>query len=127
MRVLIVEDDLSVRTVLREVMDLGGHAVAEAGTLLEATQLLDTHGCQVLVSDGSFPKDATGSGVGPYGPVLCQMARSAGVPAILVSGDDALVEDEERRGHVAFRKPYGLFPLLQAVERVARPADRATA
>ncbi len=119
MRILVVDDDASVRALLRQALEAEGHAVVEAETWCEATALLDSHVIELAVVDGRFPKDAASRTVGDYGPVLCQQARGMGARTILLSASDALVEQEARAGYPALQKPVTLRTLLAAVAQAA--------
>ena len=115
MRILICDDQPSIRQVLRTLLEGHGHAVAEAGTLLEATMLLDSRLFQVAIIDGQFPMDPSSSVLGTYGPLLCRQARAVGARALLLSGNDDLVAAAEEAGFPAMRKPFSPAAILEAV------------
>lgn len=81
-RVLLVEDDRAVRTVLRRALERGGFVVTESVDALAALPFVEDPGfaIDVLVSDVMMP--------GMDGPELAARARAArpGLPVVLMSG-----------------------------------------
>lgn len=117
MRILCVDDDAQIRELLRDLLESHGHAVIEAGTLLEGLAILASRMVEVAIVDGAFPKDRTSRCLGAFGPVLTSEARALGVRTLLLSGDDALVEREQRAGFPAMKKPFEIHALLAAIEQ----------
>jgi CheY-like chemotaxis protein len=118
-RVLVVDDSAAVRQLLHAVLEAQGHAVVEAETWCEATDILNTRCIELAVVDGQFPRDQTSPCAEAFGPVVCQQARALGARTVLVSGDGDLVDQEARAGFPALRKPFALRAILQAVETPA--------
>jgi hypothetical protein len=78
---LIVDDDLSVRETLADLLELEGYAPLQAGDAVEALMILRANaGVDVLVTDLTMP--------GADGISLIRRARAfrADLPAILLTG-----------------------------------------
>ncbi|MDD2772206.1 MAG: response regulator [Elusimicrobiales bacterium] len=54
-RVLIAEDDEIMRAMLKAMLEADGYAVLEAGDGLQAWEILDKQGADLLVSDVNMP------------------------------------------------------------------------
>ncbi len=110
MSVLVVDDAPALRRAIAQLLTLeGGYAVREAGTHLEAVELLDQ--VDAVTTDGFFPY-SEGEAVGPWGLALARLARARGKRAILVSADAALVEQARLEGIQALKKPSGILQLV---------------
>jgi putative two-component system response regulator len=81
-RILVVDDDLPVRSVLAAILADSGHHVDTAAGSAEAHQLLDTHPYDLLLSDVNMPD---GSGIELVRHVV---GEHPGVVALMVTGDD---------------------------------------
>ncbi|MFO7724514.1 MAG: sigma-54 dependent transcriptional regulator [Oceanipulchritudo sp.] len=113
-RVLLVEDDASLRAFLEEELEESGFAVLEAGTLAEARRALLENGPDLVLSDLKLPDGR--------GDALLLSARELPVPppVILVTAfgqvDEAV--DALRRGAADFlTKPLDMDHLLLRLER----------
>ena len=115
MRILVVDDDASIRKLLRDVLGMHGHAVIEADTLREGAAILEARMVELAVIDGQVPKDRQSRTAEAFGPALCQQARAMGVRTILMSAEDELIDGELRAGHAALLKPFSLQAILTAV------------
>ena len=115
MRILVVDDDASIRKLLRDVLEMHGHAVIEADTLREGAAILEARVVELAVIDGRVPKDRQSRTVEAFGPALAQRARALGVRTILMSAQDELIDGELRAGHAALLKPFSLQAILAAV------------
>ena len=112
-RVLLVEDDRAVRTVLRRALERGGMIVTESVDALAALPLVEDTGfaIDVLVSDVMM--------FGMDGPELAARARAArpGLPVVLMSG----YAEPSQRARAAdpatsfLAKPFTAAALLTAV------------
>lgn len=117
-RVLLVEDDRSVRVVLRRALERGGVAVTEAADALAALPFIEAPDVpiDVLVTDVMMP--------GMDGPELVARARAVrpGLPVVLMSG----YAEPPQRAAVAgqatlfLAKPFGAAALLTAVTSAIR-------
>ncbi len=72
-RVLIADDDLVVRDVVRRYLERDGMTVSVAGDGHEALRLLGTEPVDVAVLDVMMP--------GPNGLALCRSLRQTGISA----------------------------------------------
>ncbi|MCW2504959.1 MAG: response regulator receiver protein, partial [Actinomycetia bacterium] len=54
--ILIVEDDVSLRELLRFVLERGGHTVHAAGDGAEALSMVDALHPDLLISDHEMPR-----------------------------------------------------------------------
>jgi len=125
-RVLLVEDDLDVRTVARRVLDLAGYTVIEAESGVEALEiaLRERGSIDVLLTDVVMPRMG--------GPELVVRLRSLGVsPAVVfMSGytDDALaLSGMLAEGTPLVHKPFTPETLAGAVRQALRARGPAEA
>ena len=72
-RILLVEDDHSVRVLLEHVLIDAGYEVDSTATAAEARSLLDSVSYELLLADGRFPAGAH--------------AHSAGVEVFIRNGE----------------------------------------
>ena len=98
-RVLVVEDDVAAREVMRRTLDDSGYAVFEAANGREALDKLETSDVDIILLDLMMPvMDGF-----EFLATLRREARHAELPVVVVSAKD-LTEDDRRRlvqGHVA--------------------------
>jgi two-component system, sensor histidine kinase len=100
-RILLVEDDVSVRAATRMLLQAAGYEVAAAGSRAEALGCLETQGgFDLLITD--FHLDAHGTGIDVIASVRERLGE--GFPAILLSGDTSmgvLGREHDRRCRIA--------------------------
>jgi len=87
-RVLIADDDVVVRDIVRRYLERDGHEVRVVGDGNEALRVLSSERIDVAVLDVMMP--------GPNGLSLCRTLRQGGdftVPVILLT---ALSEEDDR-------------------------------
>jgi PAS domain S-box-containing protein len=113
-RVLLVDDELSVRTVVRRMLDRAGYDVVEASSGEEALALAAAGGHQIdlLLTDVVMP------GIDGHELIERIRARCGPVPAICISGftGGASAEKSVEAGVVAvLTKPFTAEALLGAV------------
>ena len=118
--VLLVEDDRSVRTVVRRVLQARGYTVLEARNGTEALQLLDRHGDEVrlVVSDVVMPE------MGGRELVDRLAVERPGLRLLLMSGytQGAVARRENLPPHVAFlEKPFIVEELVDTIRRLMQP------
>ncbi len=108
MRVLVVEDEELVRTILREVLDDEGFHVVEARTGDEAVSLIDGPGrLHAVVTDIHMPGARDGLAVGRHA-----RRRYPGIPVVYCTGRPDLLPDAPSDADVfgqpeaLVRKPY---------------------
>ena len=90
-KVLVLEDDLLSRQLLKDVLEVLGHQVLEAGTAPEACDLLVQHDLDLCLLDAQVPG---GGGVRVLSELRALNAHSL-VPAIVVTAL-AMEGDRER-------------------------------
>ncbi len=115
-RVLLVDDDTSVRTVVARLLERSGHVVAAAGNPADALALLarQSEPFDLLISDLSMP--------GMRGDALAQevLAHTPSMHVIFITGDairDLTRVDTRGRPAVVLRKPFSTNDLEQQVQR----------
>lgn len=99
-QVLLVEDTITTRALERSILEAAGYEVRVAVDGIEAWQLLEEHGADVVVSDVDMPR--------MDGVALCEAARRSSrfrdVPFILVTS--LASEADRRRGVEAGANAY---------------------
>lgn len=119
--ILLVEDEVRVRRLLRDRLVAAGHRVREAGTVPDALRLVDAQAPALVITDLRLP--------GPSGAALIERLRErdAGIAVIAISGDpdsDVPISLREAVRHGAVRtlaKPFTTPQLLEAVEAALGP------
>ena len=117
MRLLLVDDDHGLRTLLRTTFEVFDIEVEEADSALVALERIAARRPDVVVLDVQMP--------GMSGLELCRKLKgeetTAGIGLVLLTGSDrGSPENAERVGADAFvRKPFSPLELLAVVERVA--------
>ncbi len=113
-RLLVVEDEPSVRTFIRDTLAAHGYQVWTAANGPEGLELCRAHQGEfdLLVTDIVMP--------GMDGPELVRAAEPflQGRPVVFVSGylsDHAFLESLTQAGHLLLRKPFKIAELLGAV------------
>lgn len=101
-RVLLVEDDAEMASLLSTYLDMRGFQVTQVATAQEALEAVDSGRFAVLVADVRL------RGMG--GVELCQRsrARRPELPVVLLSGDPDLRGAAEEAGAVFYAKPVEL-------------------
>ena len=121
-RVLIVEDDPSVRAYAARVLRRNGYVVVEAGSGREALEAFVHSPFEFVFSDVILP-DANGF-------VLAEdlSERAPGIKVILTSGYTDRIGDtsEHRRSRGYLHKPYSAIDLLKALKDAAAEATPGT-
>ena len=109
-RVLVIDDQAPVRTVVRLMLEMAGHEVLEAGSGREAHERLSSARVDLVLSDLSLPDVDGGE--------LCAALRAThpAVPLVLMSGrpDDALAARLGAASMLA--KPFDRNALLAHVQ-----------
>ena len=114
---LLVEDEDAVRALTREILQMGGYTVLEAGNGAEALRLCERHGGPVhlLVTDVVMPE------VGGRELADRLTALRPGLKVLYLSGyaDDAVVRHGVLGSEVAFlQKPFSIDALARKVREV---------
>ena len=111
-RVLVVDDDAAIRTVVREALRRAGHIVETAASVAEQRRLFATFDPQVLVTDVVLPD---GNGLDIIPEVL---RKSPGLPVIVLSAQNTFATALRATEQGAFDylpKPFDLGELTRAV------------
>lgn len=118
-RVLLTEDDQSVRTFVRRALQLDGHDVVEAEDGAEALALLatDDFHCDLIVSDITMPE--------VDGITLACLAKTQR-PDLLIILMTGFFNERERADHLdgivleILSKPFGLSDIRRAVSHAVQ-------
>jgi CheY-like chemotaxis protein len=115
-RVLVIDDDNTMRQLIVFTLENAGHEVMHAGTGREGVGLFKTRGADVLITDLVMPDDSLASVV-----ELCHEHPS--LPIILVSGlaansPQTLDVAAALRVRRTLPKPFKLAELLQVTDSV---------
>ncbi|MEH3103486.1 MAG: PAS domain-containing protein [Sphingomonas phyllosphaerae] len=116
--ILLVEDDMLIRSATAEVLQEAGHVVVDAASAEEAMAALQTAPIDALVTDVHLP--------GTSGLELAGRAAELhpGIRIVVASGDIGAVTAEEPNMHL-LAKPYSARELLALLgEQVARERAR---
>ncbi|HET8577590.1 MAG TPA: response regulator [Methylomirabilota bacterium] len=118
-RVLLVDDDAMVLSVVREMLEVDAHRVETATNGLEAIQRLERGGFDLVITDIRMPEL---DGFGLYRaienrwPELCERVLFIATPR-----DDDATRDFLAETAVSYlAKPFGLTDLRRVVDVIAR-------
>ena len=126
LRVLVVDDDLSIRVLVSLLLESAGYAPAAVGSVERALARLDEHGADLVLTDLQMP------GAGGLELLDCLHFGGSHVPAVVMTGsdDEVLIDAALARGAAAvLRKPFSLEQLRRVVQAslVASPAAQPAA
>ncbi len=112
--ILVVDDEIDLREILREEFEYTGYSVVEAENGKRAIEVLNAHPVDVVVSDIRMP-----GGNGLDFLTYIENRNGAKPPVILVSAyADINTREAEIKGAFAFvSKPYDLRDLMDKTER----------
>ena len=111
-RVLVVDDDAAIRTVVAQALRRGGHEVTVADSLSQLDRALANGAPDVLITDVVLPD---GDGLDHLGSVV---ARFPELPVIILSAQNTLttaVRAAEAGAYEYLPKPFDLDVLARAV------------
>ena len=111
-RILVVDDDAAIRTVVREALRREGHIVETAASVAEQRKALASFAPQVLVTDVVLP-DGNGLDIVPE-----MLAEYPGMPIIVLSAQNTFttaVRATEQGAFDYLPKPFDLGELTRAV------------
>ncbi len=126
--VLVVDDDVQIRAMLRCVLELEGHAVREASDGLMALDAMRTSADPLVVLlDLQMPR-LTGEGV--LAAMACDRELAERHACILMTANAAWLSAASARllsalGVPLLPKPFDLDALLRMVDEAAKPVLRA--
>lgn len=110
-RVLVVDDDASLRLLCRVNLELDGFAVREAATIAEADRAVAEERPDVVLLDVHLQQDDTRE--------LLGRLRAAGIPVALVTGS-ADLNDYCGAADAVLGKPFEPRTLVETARRLAR-------
>ena len=113
-RILVVDDDPSIRLLCRMNFELDGHEVVEAHSLATARAMLDEHEIDVVVLDVHLGGERSDELVAE-----CH-ARQPSIPVVLVTGSVDPAHPRLSDADAVLPKPFELDQLLSTVGRLAR-------
>jgi len=114
-RILIVEDEEKIRTMLQEAFAAAGHEVVEAGDGAEALKLLEKGEFDLMICDLGLPELSglhVARWVKEFRPQL---------PVIIASGFSEMITNEDRdkaRIDAVIRKPYTVAEVLNRANQI---------
>jgi DNA-binding NtrC family response regulator len=117
-RVLVVDDEPSIRLLCRVNLELDGHEVVEAGSLGEARErLADT--VDIVLLDVHLGQESSA------GLVSECHARQPRVPVVIVTGSADVLLDRVSDADAVLPKPFEIEALLSTVRKlVSARAER---
>ena len=113
-RVLVVDDEPSIRLLCRVNLELDGHEVLEADTVAIAREALAGGDIDVVILDVHLRDERSDALI-----VECH-ARQPAVPVVLVTGSADVTMDGLSDADAILPKPFELDELLTAVRTLAR-------
>jgi DNA-binding response OmpR family regulator len=116
-RILLIEDNDSIRTLLREALELAGHTVIEARNGVEGLDLFSQAGADLVITDILMPHK------GGLGVVTALREQVPPVNIIAISGAGNSAEDyldlAYRMGAVkVLLKPFSIATLIAAIDEL---------
>src|SRR3954471_12672414 len=120
--VLVVEDDLDIREVMRMVLEASGYQVFEAGDGAEALVVARAHRPRLILLDLMMP----GMDGFQFRESQLRDPAIAAIPVVIVSGGGALPQKAAELGAAGYLvKPTDLQRLLAVMQDLCRPGDGA--
>lgn len=113
-RVLVVDDEPSIRLLCRVNLELDGHEVVEASSLATAREALEEEDVDVVVLDVHLYRERSDALVAE-----CH-ARRPPIPVVLVTGSVEITDAGLSHADAILPKPFELDQLLSAVRNLAR-------
>jgi DNA-binding NtrC family response regulator len=109
-RVLVVDDDFSMRLLCRVNLELDGFTVREAATIAEADAAVAEERPDVVLLDVHLQQEDTRE--------LLERLRAAGIPVALVTGS-ADLNDYRGAADAVIGKPFEPQTLVETARRLA--------
>ncbi|MCP9223260.1 sigma-54 dependent transcriptional regulator [Erythrobacter sp. LQ02-29] len=122
-RVLLVEDDRAIATVIVSALEAEGYAVDHCTELAGRDALLERHRYGVMLTDVML---GDGDGIGSLAPVR---AAHPSLPVIVISAQNTLdtaVRASENEVFEYFPKPFDLDDVVRAVEQAVKDQGAPT-
>ena len=125
LRVLVVDDQVEVRTIISIVLRMNRFEVLEAATAASALKLFEQASFDLAIID-IFLQDTSGSDL-----IAALRAQAPGLPVIAISGLDFLSDAPELSDVVCLHKPFRPPDLMSAIGAAQgsrrQPADALVA
>jgi DNA-binding NtrC family response regulator len=116
-RILVVDDEPSIRLLCRVNLELDGHEVLEAESLATTRTALAEEDVDVVVLDVHLRGERSD-------PLVAEChARQPPIPVVLVTGSVEITDAKLTEADAVLPKPFELEQLLSTVRALAR-ADR---
>ncbi|HTM58153.1 MAG TPA: response regulator [Candidatus Udaeobacter sp.] len=115
-RILIMDDEAPIRSLLRRALENAGHEVFEAGNGTEGMQCYLEHPADVVISDILMPEKEGLECIlelKRLNPAVCIIAISGGSPR---SNLDVLAIARHFGARKTFQKPFDLQKLIKAID-----------
>jgi DNA-binding NtrC family response regulator len=113
-RILVVDDEPSIRLLCRVNLELEGHEVLEADSLDSARAMLAVEDVDVVVLDVNLQRERSDALV-----VECH-ARRPPIPVVVVTGSVEVMHAGSSKPDAVLPKPFELDQLLSAVRNLAQ-------
>ncbi len=114
-KILIVEDNESIRTIVRMALEMGEHEVVEAADGREGLHMLQTNpDCALVITDLAMP---VMDGYAMIARIQAD-AAFAKIPVIVLSAEKDATAALDRGAVRLIRKPFSPIELLETVSRV---------
>ncbi|GLQ05738.1 response regulator [Sneathiella chinensis] len=113
-RILLAEDDSSLRHFLAKSLEAAGHEVIAFGDGEDALPVLDAGPFDILISDVVMPN------VGGIELAVKAKASLPNLPVIFITGFSAVaveMSEQGQAGNQVLSKPFHLSTLVEAVDR----------
>ena len=124
-RILVVEDDELVRTLLSHILSAAGYAVDAVATVDAALEHMAAHSYHLVLTDDQLPD---GRGV-----AIADRASAKGMDAVIVTGYASRLAKDDVARHEHILKPVTPVELIRTVERhiggedaAPKPADETS-
>ena len=112
-RILVVDDDEGVRTLLEHMLSAANHEIHEAASVKASLALLERNYYNLLLADLMLPD---GSGM-----QIAEEAHRRGTPAIIVTAYPYRFRKADLARFDLLLKPVQPAELLEAVSKVLKP------
>jgi two-component system NtrC family sensor kinase len=116
-RVLVVDDEISIRQLLFEILSLDQHSVALASSGVEAADLVEREGFDVIITDMKMP----GMDGASFYRQVRQRDPAQARRIIFITGDTVSPDTRaflQRVSNPVLSKPFKIGPLRDAIESV---------
>jgi CheY-like chemotaxis protein len=121
-RILLVDDDETLRDVMREGLELAGHSVLPAANGHEALRLAKSKEFDILLTDIIMPDKEGFETIAEIHDLFPNKAIIAMSGGGQVGAEDYLEIAQKLGAQVTLEKPFAIRKLLEIVRKLAPPA-----